>query len=979
MRIRSLLSIISLFLLVQLSYSAYGQADSCEISLPFCTSDIYTFPAGTSGTSAQSGPDYGCLATQPNPAWYHMKIAVAGDIEITMESDPLEDIDFICWGPFSDAFTPCTAELTVSKVVDCSYSQNSIEVCFISNSLVGEYYILMITNYSNQPCEITFEKTGGTGETDCGIVPPPVSNNGPLCEGETLELYAEFVANTTYSWTGPMGFTSSLQNPVIPDVTVANSGNYTLIVVTGGNTSNPTHTSVRITAYPDIDFTINTNDTVCTNELITFVGSDVSGTNITQWNWTFGDGNSATGQIALNSYNSGGYFNINLVAINDGNCSDDASMNIKVVNDGSATAGSNESICQGDSFDMSTSGILPDSINCDSIKWIGGSGSFNDSGLLYPVYSPGSGEVGAVQLGLVGYTPSPCPNDISYMTLTIDSKPDVSFTVAPSDIICLDEILTFNGTDNNGTNVTSWLWDFGDGNTSTNKDTQHTYTTVNNYNVKLVAINDNGCTDSTTSLIQVKPLPEPDFTISSGVNGCVDSPITLDGFDIAGTTITDWNWDFGDGNQDVGQSVIHTYVNPGDYTITLDVINNNSCAQLHQKIVHIGTIPESSFIISPNDTSCVGEMISFDATDISGDIVSWDWDFGDGNTSNGQYVSHTYSTQGNFNITSTYISSDGCANTTIGQRYVQDVNIGFNIVQSPSCQDYSVTFTGTGDLITFADWNWDFGDGSPADLGYNSSHIYTQPDTVDVILSVCSEQNVQQLIINGTCQVDAGSDEATCQDVYFNLATSSTPPSANNFSSIYWSTNGLGTIDDPTLVTPTYFPDPIEGSVVNDTITMTMFGYGIAPCENDTSSMDIIIIPGAYAQAGSDENSCFGEPYDFANSTDSSFATNYVTVYWLTSGTGYFIDPNVTKPIYVPGSNEMGPVTLTMVAINIIACDSIDDMTLTIRSKYHTSLDFTICYNDSIFAQGEWQYSSGIFYDTLPTANYGCEIGRAHV
>ncbi|PIQ35290.1 MAG: hypothetical protein COW63_01105, partial [Bacteroidetes bacterium CG18_big_fil_WC_8_21_14_2_50_41_14] len=107
---------------------------------------------------------------------------------------------------------------------------------------------------------------------------------------------------------------------------------------------------------------------------------------------------------------------------------------------------------------------------------------------------------------------------------------------------------------------------------------------------------------------------------------------------------------------------------------------------------------------------------------------------------------------------------------------------------------------------------------------------------------------------------------------------------ASGYSSIMWFTTGAGHFDDPTLVAPTYFPDPSEGVTQNDTLIMTMVGYGLAPCGNDTSTARLIVIPGAYAQAGSDENSCFGDPYDFANSTDSAFATHYATLLWSTSG-----------------------------------------------------------------------------------------------
>ena len=151
-----------------------------------------------------------------------------------------------------------------------------------------------------------------------------------------------------------------------------------------------------------------------------------------------------------------------------------------------------------------------------------------------------------------------------------------------------------------------------------------------------------------------------------------------------------------------------------------------------------------------------------------------------------------------------------------------------------------------------------------------------------------------------------------------------------------------------------------------------MVGYGISPCENDTSMMMLQIVTGAYAYAGSDENSCFGEPFYFSTSASPPFATNWVTLYWLTSGSGYFLNPNVEQPVYIPGPGEIGPVQLTMVASNIISCDSIDDMILTIRPDYVTTLNPVLCFHDSLFAQGAWRFSSGIFYDTLQSI-YGCD------
>jgi PKD repeat protein len=241
------------FLLVFFVSFQFGYAqianNMCEGALPFCTGTSYSFPAGTGTPSAQSGPSYNCLSTTPNPAWYYMKIAIPGMIQITMHSEPAHDIDFCLWGPF-DNQNACGL-LTASKVVDCSYSTAATEVVDIANAVMGKFYILIITNYSNQPCNIIFSQTGGAGRTDCTILPPPAGSDSPLCVGETLHLGAANMNNAVYHWFGPDGWTSNIQNPSRPNAQLSMAGVYSLFVTVNGQPSADTnHTTVAIFNKP---------------------------------------------------------------------------------------------------------------------------------------------------------------------------------------------------------------------------------------------------------------------------------------------------------------------------------------------------------------------------------------------------------------------------------------------------------------------------------------------------------------------------------------------------------------------------------------------------------------------------------------------------------------------------------------------------------------------------------------------------------
>ena len=78
-------------------------------------------------------------------------------------------------------------------------------------------------------------------------MPVPIQSNGPLCVGETLELFTDTVpCATNYSWLGPNGWTSYLQNPIIPNVTPEMAGNYSCVVMGGGQVSVENSTNVIV-------------------------------------------------------------------------------------------------------------------------------------------------------------------------------------------------------------------------------------------------------------------------------------------------------------------------------------------------------------------------------------------------------------------------------------------------------------------------------------------------------------------------------------------------------------------------------------------------------------------------------------------------------------------------------------------------------------------------------------------------------------
>ncbi len=175
-----------LFFIVSLS--ATSQTNFCSGATFFCLDTLHSYPASTNAGNAESGPNYGCLYSQPNPRWFYFRIANSGDMTIKITPVPGADIDFACWGPFSNQTAPCTSQLTAScappccsdnpqgvcpypqgNLIDCSYTASAFETCYIPNGVTDEYYILMITNYGNQPTNIVLSQTAGSASTNCDI------------------------------------------------------------------------------------------------------------------------------------------------------------------------------------------------------------------------------------------------------------------------------------------------------------------------------------------------------------------------------------------------------------------------------------------------------------------------------------------------------------------------------------------------------------------------------------------------------------------------------------------------------------------------------------------------------------------------------------------------------------------------------------------------------------------------------------------
>ena len=153
-----------------ISQSNCNAASNCNNANSLCGSLATPFP--NSINIANSG-QAGCLGSSPNATWFNLPISSSGTINLQINQGnnaPLYnnlDIDYIIYGPFSTSTGNCNS-VNSSNIISCSYSGAATEFPVIGNALSGQYYLMMVTNFSNQPGIININVLqSSTGTIDC--------------------------------------------------------------------------------------------------------------------------------------------------------------------------------------------------------------------------------------------------------------------------------------------------------------------------------------------------------------------------------------------------------------------------------------------------------------------------------------------------------------------------------------------------------------------------------------------------------------------------------------------------------------------------------------------------------------------------------------------------------------------------------------------------------------------------------------------
>ncbi len=539
------------FILVLSALNAFSQGASCGEADPICSNNTsVSFTAGVN--SGSFGTSVGCLGSTPNPAWYVLKVGQSGRINIHMATTPSRDLDFACWGPFASATEGCgQLNLTggtshgpdagpnpsdlggypIGNLIDCSFTAQSIEYVHIANAVAGQWYVLLVTNYSNQPCQINLNSDpSSTGTTNCAIISPPIGDT--VCEGETATFSVSHpIAGASYHWDGPNLFTTVTDTIVTkPNIAPEDAGLYWLTIINPDGTLNDPDTC-RLIVHSKPTMTVTT-DSICVGEIATLTASGAS-----DYHW---NDNQTTANINVSPDTTTRY---SVTGTSLFGCKDSVATQVVVFNNPQITVTPN-TICSGE---LATA-FAPNAL---SYSW--------DNGEITDTVRPLVSSQQIYKVTVI--VPGGCRDSL---LLTVNPNPIVEATASA---ICEGEVSTVTGL-----GASTYEWSNGQSGSIIS------LSPMSNMILSVIGTNDFGCKGYDTTTVMVYPKPKANFEPNTPVVTIEEGEITFNDFS---TDATIWNYNFGEYNNSLNtsseQSPTHKYLHVGSFKVWQVVSTEFGC------------------------------------------------------------------------------------------------------------------------------------------------------------------------------------------------------------------------------------------------------------------------------------------------------------------------------------------------------------------------------------------------------------------
>lgn len=263
-----------------------------------------------------------------------------------------------------------------------------------------------------------------------------------------------------------------------------------------------------------------------------------------------------------------------------------------------------------------------------------------------------------------------CPALYDTLDIVIVPSPSPGFTFVED---CFGSPTVFTDTSTSVDPITNYDWTFEAGQTSTQQNPTHTFTTPGTHPVELIVTSANGCQDTITVDVTAHHIPFADFVVPYP---CID-PFTqfIDSSYVIGDSIVSWSWDFGDasGNSN-DQNPTYVYAGTSTYDVTLTVTSSFGCSGTTVIPTQIFQGPTADFTANPNPGN-PGQTIYFTdgSTEDPNPIVNWIYDFNDGSPlAGGPNAAHDYDSSGVYNVQYVVIDDVGCTDTVVHELVIFD-------------------------------------------------------------------------------------------------------------------------------------------------------------------------------------------------------------------------------------------------------------------------------------------------------------------
>ncbi len=633
--------------------------------------------------------------------------------------------------------------------------QNQFETVNVPSTCTNTNFLFAIT-FPYQPTSITWDFSGAATSLTPGtnvVINSPVADSIYIKDGKTLYVY---------KISGSYVFTSGGNFPI--KIITVNP-------LTGGCTGQQeTIFNVQVGARPTADF--NFTHTGCYTNPVQFTDNTFgSGQALKKWFWDFGDVTTSIVQNPLKTYSNSGTYNVTLRVINDIGCSDTVNKPITIDPQPLAKFGVSDTVCTGTLVKFTDSSTIS-SGNIVKWRWAFGPGDSIINMTKAPVTKLYT-TPGTYTVTLVVENSSGCKSIVFSKTFTVNPLPvpdfDMPGVCLPSGNAQFTNLSTIAG---GNVNTMTYVWNFGDGGTSTNINPTHIYTTAGPFTVKLIATSIIGCVkDSSKVVNNIYAQPKAGFTVTPLIACAGDSLTFNDTTKTSGSTVSQWFWSFSNGTTSNIKNPGKKFPGLDTVIVSLYIKSAAGCvSDTVKKTIPFNKLPKALFNIT--GTTCQSQTFTLNDQSIpnSGIITDWYWNFGNGTSSslkNGNPFTRKYDTAGTYTIKLVVKTDKGCKS---------DTSTTLNVIPSPVvkfglpsvCEkDPFAVFTDSSSIVGGGTLThlWNFGDANATPSNPNTStavngqHTYKIAGTYNVSLQIgtasgCTSSLTRQFTVNSQPKAD---------------------------------------------------------------------------------------------------------------------------------------------------------------------------------------------------------------------------------